>query len=144
MTVCTIAQSGSIVFRSTLDILKSSQRRWKVWNYEGGINNRMLFDGTYFASKSDKNLGWGNCPSSFPLVLFSSAGPAVSSQNYKNQTLKYNVLNQILHLAINKYLVKVNYFFLLSSKKQNWTKFIHDDITPTTLPQTNSLLQGVS
>ena len=104
MTVCTIAQSGSIVFRSTLDILKSSQRRWKVWKYEGegGSNNRMSFDGTYFVSKSDKIWGGGNCRSSFPLVLFSSAGPAVSSQNYKNQTLKYNVLNQILHLAINK------------------------------------------
>ena len=65
--------------------------------------------------KSDKIWGGGNCPP----VLFSSAGPAVSSQNYKNQTLKYNVLNQILHLAINKYLDKVNYFFLLNSKKQN-------------------------
>ena len=57
--------------------------------------------------KSDKIWGGGNCPP----VLFSSAGPAVSSQNYKNQTLKYNVLNQILHLAINKYLVKVKVFF---------------------------------
>ena len=47
------------------------------FNTQWGINNKISFDGTDFAFKSDKIWGGGNCPSTFPLVLPSSAGPAI-------------------------------------------------------------------